>query len=273
MITFSSQAMCKRALLAGFALPLMLFAAPAGAAPQILAVASADLPVSLSCEKGECSAELTAICLQEHRASPHAGQEYYVHDNQKLALSLVRPDGDRIDLSNLPLTIRAARGHNAVQVSLAETRLRGLGDGTLMVTVPEGISLIPVPIANDAKPQTEADILLATGPLRSVATRLVDRDQGRANAARLVNQAINALPGKGRASPSERETALAFFSGQADQSRYPDQATTLARDTVRQCFEETVVGFRSFRQCLGSSHDQLIGKLNTRYWRSLNAGS
>ena len=70
------------------ALALGFLSTTAWAAPQILAVASTDFPLPIICERGECSAELTTICLQEHRASPQKGQKYYLHEDQKFKIIL-----------------------------------------------------------------------------------------------------------------------------------------------------------------------------------------
>jgi hypothetical protein len=251
-----------------------LFAtSPAGAAPQILAVASQDLPVPLSCEAGECSAELTAFCLQEDRASPPAGTAYYLHDAHLLQLTITDTAGRRIDVSALPYRLTAARSHTAVKLSLRQVDLGDIDMAALHVRVPEQVSAIPVAAPGDTRPQTASDILLATASLRPLAARMVDDDAQRADAARLVNMAVNRLPARGRADPSRRDAAQAFFTTVSDRSGYSDSARELAAKAVTQCAYETQVGFRSFRQCLGSSHDQLIGKLNTRYWRSLNSGS
>ncbi|MEH6403733.1 MAG: hypothetical protein V7750_10205 [Sneathiella sp.] len=243
------------------------------AAPQILAIASTDFPLPILCEKGECSAELTAICLQEHRASPQKGQEYYLHNDRKFEIILTSATGQTIDLSNLPLTVQTARGHSSLKVSFKQRLLRDMEVGTLAISVPEHISAIPVPRPNDKKPQTEGDIILATGPLLSISERIVDKNTGRADAARLINQAINKLPRLGRSEPVKRIAAQSYFLNVTANSGYSKKAVTIASKAVKQCFYETQVGFISFRQCLGSTHDRVIGKLNTKYWKSLNSGS
>lgn len=245
----------------------------ATAAPQILAVASTDIPIPLYCERGECSAELTAICLQEHRASPQAGHNYYIHGDKKLRLTLTTTKGNQIDLTNLPTELKTARSHTALRVSLKQNLLRDMDIKQIHVQVPKLITAIPVPKAKDTDPQTDVDIYLATGPLRNVADRYVDRNERRADAARLVNQAVNMLPLKGRSEPDIRIAAKSYFNGVSEKSGYAENAVQLASKAVEQCFYETQVGFQTMRQCLGSSHDRLIGKLNKKYWQSLNSGS
>lgn len=250
-----------------------LFSWNAQAAPQILAVASTDIPLPLTCEKGECSVELTAICLQEHRASPQIGAKYYIHEDQRLTLTLVDKKGNTVDISALPLDISAARGHTAIKVSLKETHIRDFDSRQITISVPEKTTAIPVPVAHDKKPQTETDILIATQSLRPLAKRIVDQNTERADAARLVSHAINSLPSRGRAEVSDRTSAQQYFKSVSRNSGYSGEAKRLAAKALRQCDYETKVGFWSLRQCLGSSHDQLIGKLNTKYWKSLKAGS
>ncbi len=250
-----------------------LFSFSVSAAPQILAVASTDLPVPLLCEKGDCTAELTAICLQEHRASPQLGTAYYLHETQKLSLVLTDKQGVQTDISNLPYRLTAARGHSAIKISVKQALLRGLEIAKIDVRVLEGATAIPVAISGDRKPQTESDILVATRSLRPLATTMVDNNSGRADAARLVNLTINTLPSKGRAELDQRGAAQSYFAKAITESGYSESAIKLAQKAVKQCTYETQVGFWSLRQCLGSSHDQLIGKLNNQYWKSLNSGS
>lgn len=252
---------------------LTVAAPSASAAPQILAVASTTLPLQLYCEKGECSAELTTICLQEHRASPQAGHDYYLHDDKKLQLTMTKTSGQKVDLTNLPVSFKTARGHTSLRVSLKRTLLQDMAFKEIHVSVPENVTAIPVQKGNDKDPQTEADIYLATGPLRHIATNFVDNNTGRADAARLISHAVNILPPLGRSDLKIRDTAKAHLTTITQQSGYSQKAIELATKSMDKCYFETQVGFQSLRQCLGSSHDRLIGKLNKKYWRSLNSGS
>lgn len=248
-------------------------ALPALAAPQILAVASTDLKLPVSCEAGECTVELTTICLQEHRGSPNIGAGYYVHGEKFFDLSGRTATGQEISLSHLPLEITAARGHNAVRVAFRDTHLKKYGPLEVTISVPEDLSLVPLPIANDLRPQTEEDILIATGPLRKVATRLVDLDVEKRDAAELISQAINRLPWRGRASDEERAAVRAAYDGITGNSGFASSAKDNANAVIQKCYERTMAGSLSFRGCLGSWHDHLIGKLNTQYWKSLGAGT
>lgn len=250
-----------------------LFALSATAAPQIMAVASTDLKIPVTCDAGECSVELSSICLQEHRASPIIGTAYYVHGTERFELSGLTEQGQEIDLSHLKLDIKAARGHNAIKVGFREAAIAKYGPMTLQIAVPENVSVVPLPIANDIKPQTDEDIALATGPLRQIAHEIIDLDTHKRDAAELVNQTINRLPWEGRASDTERAAARAEFDGIVKASGFSGSARANANAVIEECYSRTTAGSLTFRQCLGSWHDRLVGKLNTQYWKSLKAGS
>ncbi|MDF2367482.1 hypothetical protein [Sneathiella sp.] len=248
-------------------------ALPALAAPQILAVAATDLKLPVICDAGECTVELTTICLQEHRASPNIGAGYYVHGEKFFDLKGRNAAGQEISLAHLPLEITATRGHNAVRLAFRESQLTKYGPLEVSISVPENLSLVPLPVAGDVKPQTEEDILLATGPLRAAATQLVDLDSNKRDAAELISQAINRLPWRGRASDAERATVRATHQEITESSGFASGAKDNAGAVVKECYDRTIAGSLSFRGCLGSWHDRMIGKLNTKYWKSLNAGS
>ena len=79
---------------------------------------------------------------------------------------------------------------------------------------------------------------------------------------------VNALPRAGRATQSERDLVWAQFAPAAG-----DDGRVLAKAGFDRCSVTTNGGLMSLRQCLSSLHDSLIGKLNTKYWKSLEAGS
>ena len=245
----------------------------AHAAPQILAVALTDLKLPVTCDGGECTVELTTICLQEHRASPNIGVGYYVHGEKFFDLTGRTAAGQEISLAHLPLEITATRGHNAVRLAFRESQLTKYGPLEVSISVPENLSLVPLPVTGDIKPQTEEDILLATGPLREAATQLVDLDTNKRDAAELSSQASNRLPWRGRASDEERAIVRATYQNITESSGFASGAKDNAGAVVKECYDRTIAGSLSFRGCLGSWHDRMIGKLNTKYWKSLNAGS
>lgn len=261
----------KSSMLALIASPL--FAVSVSAAPQIMAVASTDLDVPVTCERGQCTVELSSICLQEHRASPTIGTAYYVHGQTGFKLTGTTAEGQEISLSHLDLKIEAARGHNAIKVGFREVELRKYGEIKVSLSVPENISIIPMPIANDVNPQTEDDIAAATGPLRQLASSMIDQDTRKRDAAELINQTINRLPWRGRATDAERRSALDAYGEITRTSGFSSAARDNANAVLSECATRTEAGSLTLRQCLGSWHDRLVGKLNTKYWQQLKTGS
>ncbi|TNE42087.1 MAG: hypothetical protein EP348_00340 [Alphaproteobacteria bacterium] len=276
---FPTRAFFKKALSAltipaiGVSLMFFLPISRAEAAPQILAVAATDIEVPMRCERGECAAELTTICLQEHRGSPDKGTAYYLPAGNRLDISMVTETGEKIALPNLKLDIRAARGHNMVRVTFPEKTIRALGPLRLEVSVPAHVTLVPVPAPDDRNPQTPADIALTTGPLRLLADRMVDQDGEKRKAAELVTQVINRLPFQGHASKEERATSLASFAALKENAAFSTPAKTEADAVIQRCDKQTIAGNTTFKECLGSWHDHLIGKLNTQYWKAVETGS
>ncbi|PHQ72257.1 MAG: hypothetical protein COB93_01025 [Sneathiella sp.] len=250
-----------------------LFAVSTASAPQIMAIASTDLAVPITCEGGLCSVELSAICLQEHRASPTVGTAYYVHGDNRFELIGTTNGGQKITLSHLDIKIESVRGHNAIKVGFREVALKKYGPMSLQISVPKNISVVPLPIANDVNPQTDADIEIATGPYRQLARTMIDEDTQKRNAAELLNQTINRLPWRGRATDDERASVKAAYDGITANSGFSSPAKDNANAVIEECYNRTRAGRLTFRQCLGSWHDRLIGKLNTKYWKQLKAGS
>ncbi len=248
---------------------LVLGAPPAAAAPQSLGLIARADPVTLQCERGECGVELTAFCVERFRASPEPGTPYYLHDPATVAIDGVRRDGTtvRLELADL-LTVTTERGHSAVRISVPSDVLERFGLASLRVSVGRNATLIPKAVPGDRNPQTEIDILLAAGPLRSAAAVIVDNGGARVDATRLVASVINALPRRGRADDAERDSVWQAVSPPAGTPGY-----SLARAGFERCKTTTLGGMQSLRQCLGSIHDSLIGELNTRYWYALEVGS
>lgn len=248
---------------------LMLGASQVAAAPQILAVIASAEPVTLQCERGECRAEFTVYCIEKLRSSPLPGTAYRIHDPNTLVLDGVRRDGSTIRLAGSELlTITTERGHTAVRMSLPRGVLKQFDLASVRVSVGEGASLIPQPIAGDRWPHSEIDIMLATGPLRTAAAAIVDNGGAQVEATRVTLRLINALPRAGRATQTERDQAWARFAPPAGAD-----GRALAKVGFERCSVTTNSGLMSLRQCLGSLHDSLIGELNTQYWKSIETGS
>jgi len=238
------------------------------AAPQILGlVASAD-PLPLNCERGICATQASSFCLQKWRLSPPAGTEFTVANNTGLRLIATTNDGVQVTVINPKMSIVASRGHTSVELSVDVDWMAARGYRSAQLEIGPKVSLIPVAVANDPRPQTAHDIKIATGPLRALGDKMVDQlgsASGTAlGAARLLNRVASALPKLGRSDENIREKA--WDAGMKGVRRANARQRATARGEFKHCFAATRGGYTSLRQCLGSRHDILVGKMNDRYW-------
>ena len=238
------------------------------AAPQILGlVASAD-PLPLNCERGVCATQASSFCLQKWRLSPPAGTEFTVANNTGLSLIATTNDGVQVSVINPKMSIVAARGHTSVELGIDVDWMTARGYRSAALVIGPNVSLVPVAVANDPKPQTAHDIKVATGPLRALGNKMVDQLGGASGtalgAARLLNRVASALPKLGRSEENIREKA--WDAGMQGVTRANARERAAAKGEFNRCFDVTRGGYTSLRQCLGSRHDILVGKMNDRYW-------
>jgi hypothetical protein len=254
-------------------LPLVLGPlAPAQAAPQILALVASNEPVPLVCRNGECAAEFSAFCLQEARRSPVPGTVYQVHGGEGIRLVAETPDGGIVSLAAVPdLRVTTARTHTSVRLSVPVETLYKRGYTKVALAVGPGISLVPEAVPGDPKPQTEQDILIATGPLRHLGASIVDEAGVSVAAARLTNRLISTLPERGRASDEARDALWSDVLGTAPHTGGPASASK-AFDAYEDCRARTDGSIITLRMCLGSAHDKFIGDLNNDYWDAAKFG-
>lgn len=248
------------------------FAGPAGAAPQVLALVGGDT-VDLACEGGTCAADLTSFCLQPGRRSPDRGEGYRLDAGAPVRLLATAADGTTVQLDAAEhLRIQSLRTHVAVRVTLDEAALARRGLTGARIEVGDNVSLLPAAVAGDRDPLLAGEVALATGPLRELGARLVDRDPVAMAAARVTTRLINALPRQG-GEPEERRAA-AWQRAVGSGGDAGDPALRLAREVHDRCRTETRQGSHgSLRQCLETEHDMLVGGLNTKYWDALKTGS
>jgi len=252
-----------------FALAFVLMAGAAHAAPQILGLVATLDPVELQCDQGECSAEFSSICLQRHRASPTPGKQYFLHEQSDIAIIGRTVDGQVLSLpADDVVSIISLRGHSAVRIAIDVEELSRRGLKTASVRVGSDVSLIPKSVPGDPKPQTPEDIALATGPLRTLATAILLEDEDQLEAARKTARLINALPARGRATDAQRDSVWQRVSKPTDK-----RGNQTAEEAFRRCHSLTKAGTTSLRDCLGSTHDIFIGRLNNTYWDRSGAGS
>ena len=134
------------------------------AAAQILALVETGGPTPLKCEGGQCSGEFSGFCLQKERPDPKPGTRYRAEGG---ALTLVVTDASGVE-RRLPagdyLKIVTKRSYTAVRISLPESVMRDMGAVSVALEIGERVALVPVALAGDPEPQTEADIALALRP-------------------------------------------------------------------------------------------------------------
>src|SRR5260221_8692867 len=167
-----------KALLLAAAMGLGLAgAAPALAAPQALGlVASTGGPTPLDCSGNECSALFSAFCLQEARPAPAQGDAYAPAPGSAVTLLATRADGSTLRLPGAAyLRFSTLVGFTSMRIVLPRASLATLGAITVAVEVGPRATMLPVPVARDRNPQSEAEIALGTGPLRAACEAALER--------------------------------------------------------------------------------------------------
>jgi hypothetical protein len=256
------------------ALPLTVIAlssAPAQAAPQILGLIASTEPVPMTCSGGTCTAELSSVCLQQHRPTPSTGTVYRPAKRTHITLTVTGPDGVIHERSvAAALTFKSLRQFSAVKVSLPEATVRQLGDGTARLSVAPMASVIPVASAGDPQPLSAGEIARYTGPLRTLAERAFERDGARVNATRILNQMVNRLS-EGSNDGIGKVTSLWQQTVRKDVSDETRKFLTRAVDHCRETLRTGVMS--DLRSCLSYHHDYLSGENTTNAWQAMNPGS
>jgi hypothetical protein len=261
-----------RAAASIFALGLFAFAAPqAMAAPQALGViASNGIATPLVCDgSGECSARISAFCLQEARDAPSQGTAYRLADTSAMTLLVRRADGSRFRLpANGYVRIESQLGFTAVKVSLPQSVAVALDATEIAVEVAPNASLLPVETAGDPDPLTEEEIALATGPMRAAAAAIFEVPGPATDAARVASLMINALP------PTPVEDAAAVeriwqATVTADvRGALTPEGVVAAEDLYAGCKLAVESHTRlSMRECLALRHADLMLTSNRRFWQ------
>ncbi len=239
-------------------------AAAAQASPQILALLSTDGTVPLYCRGAVCSAELSAFCLERHRATPEAGTPYRAAPNAVLVLVVTGADGSvrEIDARGLA-QFASVRDMTAVRVSVDR---RALGDAA-RIGIRSGAetALLPVHQERHGPPRLSADTDRVAGPVRAGA-RGVDRSADAA-VARDLARALDILRHDDEAA-AVRLAGAAQPVVQACATRVADE-TARRRETIGVYGHWTgrgIVGAPSLRSCLEEAHASLMTRLNLRFW-------
>lgn len=243
-------------------------AAPASAAPQPLALVATLGPVDLICDGVECAAEFSAFCLQEARGSPDRGHDYRPLGAVRIAAR--DAEGREVAVPLELLEARALRTHVAVRLSVPQRALDARGLTGPRVTIGEDAALEPAAEAGDPRPYAPGEMALAAGPLRRVGARIVDFDDERMPAVRILNRLLNALPPQ---LPERRQGLWARVAEPAAQG-LPAESVERAKDIYELCGLAVETGVDpTLRRCLAARHDGLLGGLNGAYWRAVKTAS
>jgi hypothetical protein len=263
-----------RRLLPAVILVFVFAAGHATAAPQILGlVATADTPTELKCANGTCSAEFSAICLQQGRDAPKNGTPYEVVDNSALALVITNKDGKTRRIPAAGLVINSARSYAAVTIRIPESQIRVPGVERAALSVGQGAALMPVPQAGDPAPQTQGDITAAIATFRSVGQATLADGTPLAQGYRGMMAMINALPRDDAPLSGIQESSLARQTLRG--VRMSSEARAFTEERLEFCENLTSGAWYSggLRPCLQQQHDAFITNKNHEYWKATGAGS
>ena len=252
---------------------LLLPCTAAQAAPQILALLATDSPVPLDCRDGQCTALLTAICLQKDRVPPTPETAYEpIGIAQNLKLVVTSFDGRAREVAGKSeMTIVSQRNFLSVRVTVPQETMARLGATALAVSVGKGVSLLAAPIPNDPKPQTEKEIAYTTSTLRDEAAWLDDPNDAYSSQARIANRVLSMLPTHRTVESAEARRAF----DQVARANAGKPGMKEFGALYKKC-EDTqgwsIYG-RNMRECVESWHDSLMMERNVEYWKRTGAGS
>ena len=258
------------------AVSFIAISASANAAPQILGLVATAQPVPLTCVDGVCRAEITTVCLQEHRRAPMPGRAYKAGQGTQISLNVTGRDGTIKTVAVAEKIILTARRHyTSVVLSLPESSLRKFGHDTqtaASISVGTMASAIPLPIASDKAPLSIFEIETYTGPLRQVARNTFAMASVRMATTSHLNQVINRLPDGLADDQAAFEKNWQKVS--SDKSR---RLTPKARAKVSQiaevCREDYRIGKTvTMRACLEQHHDYLAAETNKKVWEAMKPG-
>ncbi len=246
------------------------------AATQSLALLETGELTPLICTNGSCRAEFSTYCLQKERDFPRSNAPYEVATGGELSLVLTGVDGRLRRLPAAPhVRITTARdGHTAVIIELPQRTLAEFGARRAAIEIGASVTLMPVAVAGDDNPQTEQDNRVATGPLRALGARIVDRGLRELESVRTLNRLVNALPPTNGINPDARRRLWRQALERGFQTAAPEQVARAAQE-YQACWGDRAVnrGGVSVRYCVERRHDALMWDHVTRYWKAVSAGS
>jgi hypothetical protein len=225
------------------------------------------------CRERQCTAELSAFCLQKYRDPPRVGTPYKAVDPSRIILSFTLRDGSVVRKSARGLVrLSSMRRYFAVRISLPRHVMARLGATAVSVSIGAKVSLVPKPVAGDKRPQGAAEIAAAAGSMRATAVPIIDGNLPNAVAARVVNRMINTLPKIDRNDPRWRMSLWNKVAARTKTATRNNDGMSRARVWHRLCLDYPRTR-KAFAGCLQLGHDRFMRKINKRYWKVVGAGS
>ncbi|UCH74121.1 MAG: hypothetical protein JSU82_17725 [Rhodospirillales bacterium] len=249
---------------------LLLFAGPAGAAPQGLGLVATAQPVPMRCTAEGCAAQLSSFCLQRARKSPNHGTPYHVAGGAGLWLHLVAADGTRRRVpAGDRVRLVSSRGNTGIEVRLKVADPAELGAVTIAVEVGPLVTILPDPVPGDAAPITPEEARFAAGPARLLAADYFDSPAALGESLNILDRAINALGPDTRLGDAERRALWHRITATA-----PAAGAEPAERVFATCLDELRRGLvYGLRNCLAGRRDELLIRTNTELWKALEPGS
>lgn len=247
-----------------------LSSTPAAAAPQILGVVASITPMPLACKDETCTAQLSAFCLQRERNVPPGRTVYHAADPGAFTLIATRADGSSVRIAlDERIGFSSAFGFASVRVTVPAALLPEWRAVALAIEVLPSASLVPTPVVGDSNPQSDAEVALATGPLREVASRHFDTPSTERDAAQLVEAMVNGFPVRSWEGRVDRTALWERQVTPAMKEAASPEAIALARSIYEKCLPNSY----GMRQCLELKHMNLLSDATRAYWREASPGS
>ena len=280
-------------LVAGFGFAVAA-SSTAMAAPQAMLLVAGGDSIQFRCIDEKCLAEATAICLQEERATPHAGTEYEPLDERRYGTG--RPNGLHLvglsasgEEKALPLDkmkIVSEREHMAVRFVVARAVLEQQGLERIELRVTQNVVIAPVWQLGDPKPHLFEELDMVMGPIRDTAESTLLQRRDTVQSARLLGDLLNELPRDRVATIEERQTmfrnSVSARAGKVG-SALTAESLRAAQEAIDACdfIRDKEMWYRTlqtrvsrYRSCISYRHDKLIKDVNKSYWEAIKgAGS
>ena len=267
--------MWQRTHIAAFSFVAIGFGLAGGtaqAAPQVLGLQASLHPTPMMCTDKGCRADLSAFCLQQQRADPKPGTVYHLAPGTQVTLLVTGHDGRQTRLDGARyLSFTDDRGFVSITARVAPGALAGMDVAAVAIDIGQDASLLPAAAAGDTNPQASDELALATGANRHKASVFFDKAGRDADAIRLTNAMLNALPEGSRNRSDTDGHLVRQVLDQYSGLPIDHDGALLAEDIHRACVEKTDVTHQvnSMRSCLEGSHDILTTHVNIDFWNSL----